>query len=126
MKAIRNFRWKRGLLILGLAISLALIGIFTIRTVNYLPRSRVDEPIRPWMNVPYIAHSYHVAARILYQALGLAVTSPLDRRPLAEIGREQHRPVQTLISLLEGVIHEVRTGIYTPPPPTPGPARSTP
>ena len=126
MKAVRNYRWKRGLLILGLAISLALIGIFTIRTVHNIPHARVDEPIRPWMNVPYIAHSYHVAARILYQALGLAATSPFDRRPLSEIGRDQHRPVQTLISLLEGVIHEVRTGTLTPPAPTPGPARSTP
>jgi hypothetical protein len=126
MEVIRKFRWKRALLMLGLAISLALIGVFAIRTVHYMPRARVDEPIRPWMNLPYIAHSYHVPARLLFQALGLTMTIPIDRRPIMDIARDQHRPVQILINFLEEAITQARSGKTAPPSPTSVPVRSVP
>jgi hypothetical protein len=124
MRGLRKIHWKRVVLVLGLAVSLALIGIFSIRTVSNLPRARVDEPIRPWMNVPYIAHSYHVAAHLLYQALGLPSTRPFDRRPIMDIARSQQRPIQEVIDLLQAAIREAR--LASPPPPTPSPTPAPP
>ena len=36
-----------------------------------MPLFAADEPIQGWMNIGYIAHSYHVPAYVLAQALGL-------------------------------------------------------
>ncbi len=124
MQSTRKFRWQRWLLILALATSLALIGIFSIRTVRTAPQVRADERIRPWMNVPYIAHSFHVPGHILYQALGFPA-GHVDRRPIVDIARAQQRPVQAVIAVLEEAISRYRLATPTPSTPTPtvgGPA----
>lgn len=115
MDNLRRMRWPQWLLLLGLALSLAVVVIFAARGLQHLPLRRVDEPIRPWMAVPYIARSYRLPPRVLYAALGLPAT-PRDRRPLVAIARAQHRQVSALIADLQTAIVHAR-----PPYPTPAP-----
>jgi len=115
------------LLILTVAFCVAVAGtlIFGVRTGRHYRRLRWEnEPIRPWMSVPFIAHTHHVPAGILYRAIGLDPYQR-DRRPLRVIAREQHVPVETLVRNLEraltsaGHVHPMPV---TPPSPAPGKA----
>src|SRR5436305_7415623 len=100
---LRRISWPQWLLAGGLLLSLAVVAVFAVRLLHNMPRRQVDEPIRPWMTVPYIAHSYRVPSRILYEAIGLPAT-PRDRRPLVAIARAQNRPVQAVIDELQNAI----------------------
>jgi hypothetical protein len=114
--------WQQWLLIAGLVLSLVVAGAFAIHGLQHFPRRQVDEPIRAWMSVPYIARSYRVPPAVLYAALGLPPQPP-DRRPLMTIARTQHRPVAAVIVDLQNAI------VHDRPPyvlPSPTPVRSTP
>jgi hypothetical protein len=87
------------LLILAVAFSVALAGTFVFayragRNARHLRWE--NEPIRPWMSVPFVAHTHHVPPALLFQAIGI-VPQPHDRRPLRMIAREQRRPVEDVI-----------------------------
>jgi hypothetical protein len=125
MKRIRLFGWRQWLLILGLVLSLVVVVVFAIRALGHVPRPEVDEPIRPWMSVPYVAHSYHVPPHVLFQALGLPHKPP-DERPIVEIARVQNRSVETVIADLQNAIVHARPPYPPPPPPPPDPTGSTP
>jgi hypothetical protein len=112
------------LIILGFILSVVLVGVFIVRSFHVASTLRQDETIRPWMTVPYVAHSYRVSSSILYQALGLP-PRPHDRRPLAQIARAQQRPVQDVIADLHKAILEARAS-SPPPSPTPDHPRSAP
>jgi hypothetical protein len=91
------------LFILAVAFCVAIAGtfIFGIRVGRHARHLRWEnEPIRPWMSVPFIAHTHHVPAHILYQAIGVE-PEPHDRRPLRDLAREQHRPVDDVVRDLE-------------------------
>ena len=85
---MKKVGWRQIVLVLAFVASLGVAVIFVVRTVQpivfwHLHR---DEPIKPWMTVGYIAHSYHVPPHVLYQALGLPPRAH-DRRPLREIAK---------------------------------------
>jgi len=89
--------------LLTVALCLAIAGtfIFGYRAGRHAHLLRWEnEPIRPWMSVPFIAHTHHVPAHVLYAAIGLE-PRPHDRRPLRAIAREQDRTVDDLIRNLE-------------------------
>lgn len=109
--------WRRRIFLLAFALSIAISVIFAMRAFNHRPHRMVDDPIRPWMSVPYVAHSHHVPPRILFQAIGLAMEHPPDRRPIARIAAEQNRPVQELIENLQEAIIQERRFSRPPPPP---------
>ena len=115
----RKLNWQQWLFILGFVLSLVIVVVFALRAFRHAPRPRADEPIRPWMTIPYVSHSYHVPAYVLYQALGLPRT-PRDRRPLMVIAREQNRPVASLIADLLEAIRRSRPPYPTPQPFPPG------
>lgn len=118
----RRWGWQQWLLLLGLVLSLGVVYFFGVRGLQYIPRRQVDEPIRPWMTVPYVARSYRVPPQVLYSALGLPDRPP-DRRPLMTIARAQNRPVAAVIANLQNAI------VHARPPyvfPSPTPARSAP
>jgi len=114
MDKIRKFRWQQWLIVLGLALSLALMVFFTVRAMHFLAPQRRDEPIRPWMTIPYIAKSNKIPEYVFYQALGIA-RIPHDRRPLMQIAREQKRPIQDVIKVIETTIVHSRPPYPTPP-----------
>ena len=125
MIKIRKFGLRQWLLILGLVLSLTITVVFTVRAMRHAPRPQVDEPMRPWMSVTYIAHSYHVPSYVLFQALGLPPKPP-DKRPIMDIALAQNRSVETVIADLQNAIIYARPPHPPPPPPPPDPTRSTP
>lgn len=101
-------------LVLALIASLGVAAIFATRAVHYARRTRTTlETIRPWMSVPYIAHSKHVPQATLWTALGIPPHAH-DRRPLARIARQQGRPVDELIAALKTAIAKAQTQGTTP------------
>lgn len=76
-----------------------------------------DEEINGWMNVDYVAHSYHVPPHVLYLALGLPHRPP-DKRPLRDIAKAQNRSMDEIKAiLLDAIVHSRPP--YPPPPPPP-------
>lgn len=108
---------RQWFLVLAFVLVVLLTGLFAVRTVRRTIywRHHQDEPIRPWMNLGYIAHSYRVPPYILTQALGLPQRP--DRRPIREIAREQNCSVDEVIAILQDAI--VRSRPPYPPPPAP-------
>jgi len=95
-------RPSRGV-ILAVAFCVAIAGtfVFAYRAGRHARGLRWEnEPIRPWMTVPFIAHTHHVPPALLFHALGLEPQQH-DRRSLREIAREQHRPVEDAMRDLE-------------------------
>lgn len=110
--------WRQWLLVMAFIGTLALTGLFAARTVrNALYwHYHTDEPIRGWMTVGYVAHSYHVPPHVLYKALGLPHKPP-DKRPLREIAREQNRSMDDVRVVLRDAIIHARPPYPPPPPP---------
>ncbi|MCL4562166.1 MAG: hypothetical protein M1281_16335 [Chloroflexi bacterium] len=109
-------KWRQWLLALGFGLSLAIVVLFALRSIHYVQHLREQEAIQPWMSVPYIARTRHVPASVLYQALGLPVPPGRDRRPLLVIAREQGRPVENVIAVLQEAINQYRLSQGTPSP----------
>ena len=115
---MRKLGWQQWL-VLGLFLAALLVaGLFGVRAVRRAAywRGHRDVPVRPWMSIPYVAHSYGVPARVLYEAVGLKPQPPPDRRPLRLIAREQVRPVEELIGELQEAVARERAS--RPPPPS--------
>ena len=111
-----NVQRPSKVLILAVAFCVTIAGtvIFAFRAGRHARHLHFEnEPIRPWMNVPFIAHTHHVPAAALFQALGLEAHRH-DRRPLRTIARDQHRPVEDLIRDLERAI-AAAGHTHTPP-----------
>jgi hypothetical protein len=97
-------RW----LIAGLAVALLLAGIFVARAVNMGRRAHSGvENIRPWMSVPYLAHSRHVPQIVLWKALGMTPHGH-DRRPIGRIAHELQIPADDAIAKLQAAIDEAQ------------------
>ena len=89
--------------ILTVAFLIALAGTFSLawRAGRHARRLHWEnEPIRPWMSVPFIAHTHHVSTDSLFRAIGLPPHHH-DRRPLRIIAREEHKPVAELMQQLD-------------------------
>jgi hypothetical protein len=112
--------WQKWIAVVAFALVVVATGVFAVRTVRRAMYWRLhrDEVIRPWMTIPYVAHSYGVPPHILYQALGIPPQLH-DRRPLKQIARAHNRSVDEVITVLHEAIARERathpTGA-TPPP----------
>ncbi|MFN2598265.1 MAG: hypothetical protein ABR563_13885 [Pyrinomonadaceae bacterium] len=141
VQTLKGFGWRQWLVVLLFFVVLgatALHATFTLRRAIYW-RQHQDDPIRGWMTVGYVAHSYRVPPRVLYEALDLPPRephdphAPRDRRPLREIAREQGRTVEEITATLQAAIARERerqratppnprappTSPHAPPPPPP-------
>src|SRR5438445_11916903 len=120
---MKHLERKQWFAIAVLAVVLLITSLFSVRTVRRAVYWRLhrDEPIRPWMSVPYVAHSYRVPPHVLYEALGMP-HPPHDRRPINEIAQEQNRSVDEVIATLQSAIARERASPSpaTPPPPATG------
>ena len=117
---MRTFRWQQWLVLasfLLVAGFTAFKAVQTAREVIYWQSHR-DDPIRGWMNVGYVAHSYRVPSDVLCLALGLP-DKPPDKRPLRVIAQVQHRSMDEIRATLKDAIVHARPPY--PPPPSPAP-----
>ena len=65
---------RRRPLLLGLTfvLAIAVTFVFGFRAGAHARRiRRQNDPVRPWMSVPFIAHTHHVPPEILFQAIGV-------------------------------------------------------
>lgn len=121
---VKRLNWRQWLLLAAFLFVVGFTGLHAFRFV----RSTVywhhhqDEPIRGWMTIGYVAHSYHVPPHILFQALGLP--SKPDRRPLREIAKAQNRSIEEIKALLQDAIVHARPPYPPPSPPPPDKGRS--
>ena len=86
---------------------LAITGtfVFAYRAGRRARQIRTEnEPIRAWMSVPFIAHTHHIPASVLFQAIGVHPQEPRDRRSVRHIARDLNRPVPELIAQLQRAI----------------------
>ena len=115
---MRRLGWQQWLVLSLFLLALVVAGLFGVRAVRRAAywRNHRDVAIRPWMSVPYVAHSYRIPPHVLYEALGLRPAPPPDRLPLRVIAREQNRTVAELISELQDAIAREREA--HPPPPS--------
>lgn len=98
---------SRRTLAVGLAFVLAVGGIFLFasRASRRAREIRIaSEPIHGWMSIPFIAHTHHVPAAMLFQAIGVQPREPHDHRSVRHIARELHRPVPELLAQLQRAI----------------------
>jgi hypothetical protein len=98
--------WRRTLAV-GLAFLLAIAGtfVFASRAGRHARQIRAEnEPIHGWMSVPFIAHTHHVPASVLFQAIGVVPREPYDRRSIRHIAHDLNRPVPELIAQLQRAI----------------------
>jgi hypothetical protein len=115
--------WRQSVVAVAFLLSLSVAVFFVVRAVRPLIywHYHQDEPIRGWMNLGYVAHSYHVRPHVLHQALGLP-DKPPDKRPLREIAKEQNRSIDEIRTLLLEAIVQARrpypSSPWSPSPPT--------
>jgi hypothetical protein len=94
------------MLVLGLAFVLAITGtfVFAYRAGRQARQIRsANEPIRAWMSIPFIAHTRHVPAPVLFQAIGLQ-PEPHDRRSIRHIAHDLKRPVPDLMAQVQRAV----------------------
>ena len=107
------------LLSVAFLLTLAIVFFFGYRAGRQARLLRfANSPIRPWMSVPFIAHTHHVPVETLFNAIRIVPQQPHDRRPLRRIAREEKRPVEDLIRDINEAIAKTR-GSPAPPPKNP-------
>jgi hypothetical protein len=75
-----------------------------------------NEPIQPWMSVPFVAHIRHTRAELLFKAIRVP-PNPRDRRPIRDIARDQKLPVSELIRDLQNAVADAnQPGAESVPP----------
>jgi hypothetical protein len=106
-RTLSAFGWQQWLVLTAFLVITAFTAFTAVRTARRVIywRAHRDEPIRGWMNVGHVAHSYRVPAAVLYLALGLPEKPP-DKRPLREIAKMQHRSMEEIRAiLLDAIVH---------------------
>jgi hypothetical protein len=116
LQKLKNFGPKQWLILIAFVSVLGFTSFYIFRTVQFAVywQQHRDVPISGWMNIGYVAHSYHVPPPELNKAVGLA-PDERDRRPLAEIAKSQNRPFEELKIALEKAIGDFRAAHPTPP-----------
>jgi hypothetical protein len=93
------------LVALAFILAIAVTFVFAYRAGRHARQIRMEnEPIHAWMSVPFIAHTHHVPASLLFQAIGVHPQQPHDRRSIRHLARELNRPIPELIAQLQRAI----------------------
>jgi hypothetical protein len=115
---MKKITWRQSVVAVAFLLALSVAVFFVVRAVRPMIywHYHQDEPIRGWMNLGYVAHSYHVPPHVLHSALGLP--DKPDRRPLREIAKAQNRSIDEIRTLLLEAIVQARRPYSAPSPPT--------
>jgi hypothetical protein len=91
-------------LVVGLCLAIAVTFFFGYRAGRTARHVRwQDEPIQPWMSVPFVAHTHHTRSELLFQAIHVP-PNVRDRRPIRDIARDKKLPIAELIRQLRSAI----------------------
>jgi hypothetical protein len=114
---VAQYRHWTLVLVLGFCLAIAVTFFFGYRAGRTARHSRwQDEPIQSWMSVPFVAHTHHTRAEVLFQAIHVP-PNPRDHRPLREIARAERLPIAELIRELRSAIANANPpGSEGPPP----------
>ncbi len=106
---MKKFTWRQSVVAVAFLLSLSVAIFFVVRAARPLIywHYHQDEPIRGWMTLGYVAHSYRVPPHVLHSALGLP-DKPPDKRPLREIAKAQE----------QAIVQARRPNPASPSPPT--------
>lgn len=107
-------RRQQLLLLSALLLALFITFFFGMRAFRRFRQPPNDEPIRAWMSIPYIAHSYGVPPPVLWAALDPPPDLPPSRRPIRRLAEELNLTTDEIIARLEKAIAEARA--KHPPP----------
>ena len=102
---------SRRTLAIALAFLLAIAGalLFASRASRQAHHLRTaNEPIHGWMSIPFIAHTHHLPASMLFEAIGVQPRQPHDHRSVRHIARELNRPVPEVIAQLQKAVDAAR------------------
>lgn len=132
ISAFARSKRRQQLLLLGaLGLALFVTLFFGLRAFRRFDQPPTDEPIRDWMSIPYIAHSYRVPPPVLWAALAPPPDLPPSRRPIRRLADELNLTTAEVIARLETAIADERAKHppddkrpESPPaldPPTPSP-----
>jgi hypothetical protein len=108
--------WQR-ILAVGLAfvVAITFTFVFAFRAGRRARHMRGEnEPIQEWMSVPFIAHSHHVPAATLFQAIGVQPRLPHDRRSVRRLASDLKRPAPELMAQLQRALDDAA---HRPPRP---------
>lgn len=81
----------------GFAVMNTVQAFHSLQQQHALAKSGDVRTIRPWMTIPYIAHTYHVPEKYLYQTLHLDPNSPPRHATLHALASHYQKPVDSLI-----------------------------
>ena len=99
----------------GFCLAIAAAFFFTYRAGRIVRHVRwQNEPIQPWMTVPFVAHTRHASEEALFRAIHLK-PDPHDRRPIRDIARNERVPVNSLIHDLQEAIDNPTVPGSAPP-----------
>ena len=96
---------------IALAFLLATAGalLFAVQASRHAHHLRTAaEPIHGWMSIAFIAHTHHVPASVLFEAIGVQPLQPHDHRSVRHIAHELNRPVPEVIAQLQKAIDAAR------------------
>lgn len=119
-------RRQQVLLLGGLLLALLVTVFFGVRAFRRFSHPPSNEPIREWMNLPYIAHAYRVPPSVLLTALGLPADTPPSRRPIRRIAQDLNLTTADVITRLEEAIAQERSSRAPPGEPSAKPPREEP
>jgi len=101
---VRQSRRQTLIIFLGFCLAVAATFFFGYRAGRTARHVRwQNEPIQPWMSVPFIAHIHHTRADLLFQAIRVP-PNPRDRRPIRDIARAEKLPASELIRDLQNAV----------------------
>ena len=104
---------------------LALVFLFNVVSGLIYWSVHEDEPIRPWMTVGYVGHSWGLDPRRIDQAAGTPLPGPGGHpMTLAEIARTRGVPVAQVMAEVQAAVADLiaRREAGRPPPPDAAPA----
>jgi hypothetical protein len=97
-------RHRTSVLLLAFCLALVSASFFGYRAGRTARHIRwQNEPIQPWMSVPFVAHIHHTPAEPLFQAIHVP-PNRRDRRPIRDIARAGKLPVSELIRDLQNAV----------------------
>ena len=89
---------------LALALTLFFAGRFVAQVVYWSDPARQEQDVEGWMTLRYVAKSWSLPARDLYDAAGLPVGERGQRQTLEQLAQKRGVPVAQVIAEVEAGI----------------------